>query len=419
MGYFYTLTKAADWLAAAQNKNNGWGMSQGQASSIVNTAEAIYVLTRAGKYHSQLVKGLKFIEDKLFPAIERSGRRTRYVIFALLAVYDHQDKVDSAFIRRCVQWLIEARNKDGAWGHDANNDGSRLYPTCFSLLILAQFGVDPRELESAFHWLASKRTESGWSFEDGKAVGAASTALAVLALRIIRDYNDDIFIKPKEFLLETTHWNNERENQPGTLWDHCTYMWVFPALVSLDVNPYAPTIAQGVRFINGLSDDQGWTEPFGGLTIRGQFWAVYAFDSLYRAFDPAIHIYRIDSERIQPTLSEPEFVNIKVHGPWAMVVPRKTYQLFTFMLLGASAIAFLGLHRILTSLSRWVDFGVAIGFFVLSYALVKKREKLFPRRLLWVIIGLVAGFSFIDLVFGESVLSLFNKLEVFRWNQER
>lgn len=418
MGYFDSLDRAADWLALVQNKNKGWGMSRGQASSIVNTAEAIYVLTRANRHYSKIDEGLAFIEARLFPAIEKSGPRTRYVVFALLAAFDHVEVVDQNFVKRCVRWLMDARNTDGAWGHDAKDGESRLYPTCFSLLMLTKFGVDVKDLESAFHWLVSKkRTESGWSFEDGKTASPAATAMAILALRIIKDYNEDIFTKPKEYLLETSHWNNERENLPGTLWDHCTYMWVFPALVSLDVNPYAPTIAQGVRFVNGLVDDHGWNEPFGGVTIRSQFWAVYALDCLANAFDPAIHIYRIDSERTQPTLSEPEFVHIKIRGPWAMVVPRKTYRLFTYLILSVSVIAFLGFHRLLSSISRWADFGVAVLFFTLGYVLVRKRRKLFPYRLLWIILGCVVILSFVDLVFGVSVLDLFKKLEIFRWNQ--
>jgi hypothetical protein len=416
MGYFYNLNKAADWLASVQNTNKGWGMSPKQASSIVNTAEAIYVLTKANKYNLQIFEGIDFIESKLFSSIERSGARTRYVFFALLAIQEHKDKVTSAFIEQCLNWLIQARNKDGGWGHEANDEQSRLFPTCLSLIMLAAFN-DLSGIETGFHWLINKKSESGWGFEEEKGVNPTATALAILALRKIRDYNDDIFIKPKEFLLETTHWGTERENLPGTLWEHCTYTWVFPALMSLDVNPYAPSIAEGVRFINKLTCDSGWTEPSGGETIRGQFWAVYALHSLQTAFDPAIHVYRIDSERTQPALSEPEFVNIKIHSNRAMIVPRKTYQVFTYALFFISVIAFLGLHRMLNLLPRWVDFLIAILFFVFVYFLVKKRKHLFHPKLLLLIISIVGIFSLIDLVFGISVINLFENLNDFIWNK--
>jgi hypothetical protein len=413
MGYFNNLNKAADWLVSIQNDNKGWGMSPGQASSIVNTAEAIYVLTRADKYHRQIYEGLDFIENRLFPSIERSGPRTRYVLFALLGILDHKNEVNLAFIEQCLDWVIQARNKDGGWGHNANDEQSCLFPTCLSLMMLSAFNRKIDEFEIGFHWLISRKSESGWSLEDEKTVSATATALAILALRIIRDYNDDIFIKPKELLLETSHWGNERENFPGTLWEHCTYMWIFPALVSLDVNPYAPVIAQGVRFINSLSCNSGWTEPSGGETIRGQFWAVYAFDALYKAFDPGIHIYRIDSERAQSTLSEPEFVITKVHSHWAMILPREIYKGFTYFLFLISVIAFLGLHRMLNSAPRWVDFGAAVLFFVVAYFLVSRRKHLFHPKVLWIIIAIIALLSFLDLVFGISVINLFEKLHNF------
>jgi len=385
-------------------------MSPRQASSIVNTAEAIYVLTKAEKYNLQISEGINFIESILFPSIERSGPRTRYVIFALLAMQEHKDKTTPAFIEQCLNWLTQARNKDGGWGHEANDEQSRLFPTCLSLVMLAAFNNNINEIETGFHWIISKKREAGWSFEEEKGITPTATALAVLALREIKDAEDEIFVKPKEFLLETTHWGTEIDNIPGALWEHCTYLWIFPALVSLDVNPYAAPIAEGVRFINELAHNNGWKEPSEGETIRAQFWAVYALNSLQKAFDPAIHIYRIDSERAQSTLSEPEFVNIKIRDKWAMIIPRQTYKLFTYVLFLISVVAFLGLHRKLNSLSRWVDFSIAIFLYIGVYFLVKKRTQLFHPKLLWIIISIVGVFSLVDLLSGYSISDLFKEL---------
>jgi len=415
VGYFEQLEAAADWLAGAQNSDNGWGMSHGQASSIVNTAEAIYVLTRATKHPERVKAGLEFIQARLFPAIEKQGGRTRYVFFALLGVADHLEKVNPDFVSRSVNWLIQARNKDGAWGHVANDQISRVFPTCMTLMLLAKLNHNPHDLQMGYNWLISKEKESGWSFDDEKGPQPTATALAVLALRNSKEHTHDIFTRPKEFLLQTNHWGTERENVPGTLWEHCSYTWIFSALVSLDVNPYDPTIAQGVIAINKLAHNNGWMEPSGGETIRGQFWAVMAFDALHKAFDPAIHIYRIDSEKAQTVLSEPEFVSIKVHSRLAMILPRVIYQLFVYLVLLLSLVTFLGIHRLVSGVPRLVDFLISVLCFVCVYYLVNKRKHLFPVKVLWVISGVVAVLGFLDLVFGIHVKGLFDLADQLKW----
>lgn len=408
MGYFDQLDIAADWLAAAQNPDHGWGMSHGQASSIVNTAEAIYVLTRAHRHDERVKTGLEFIQTRLFPAIEKQGPRTRYVFFALFGLLDHTSQADPLFVSKCVDWLLQARNKDGAWGHEANDQASRVFPTCMALICLAKLEKNFDGFEMAYNWLISKAGQSGWSFEDGKGPQPTATALAVLALRQCKDQTEEVFTRPKEFLLQTTYWGTERENIPGTLWEHCSYSWIFAALVSLGVNPYEPVVAQGVREVNRLAHNGGWIEPSGGQTIRGQFWAVMAFDALHRAFDPAIHIYRIDSERAQSVLSEPEFVNIKVRNSRAMVIPRGLYRLCAYLLLGLSFLIFLGVHRFVNAMPRVLDLVLSVLCFLCVYFLVKKRKHLFPARVIWVISGIVAVLGLLDLAFGLNVKSFFD-----------
>lgn len=408
MGYFEQLEKAADWLASIQNPNYGWGMSPGQDPSIVNTAEAIYVLTRAGKHQAAINGGLEFIQSKLFPSIEKQGRRTRYVFFALLAVIDHLDKVDTAFITSCSEWLIQARNKDGGWGHIANDEQSRLFPTCMTLIHLAKANHNSHDLEIGYKWLLLNKTiDSGWSFHESRNPTPTATAQAVLALRNYKDNSDNIFSRPKEMLLQTTHWGTERENIPGTLWEHCTYMWIFPALVSLDVNPYDPTIAQGVREVNELDCGNGWTEPSGGETIRGQFWAVFAFSALHKSFDPAIHIYRIDSQIAQAVLSESEFVIIKVRSSWAVILPKFIYKSLAYLLLFISFFTFLGINRLIPATPRFGDLIISVPCYVVAYYMVIKRKSLFHARLLWGLSSIIGLLGILDLLFGLSVIDLF------------
>lgn len=407
MGYGRTLEDAADWLVGVVNSDHGWGMSPGQASSIVNTAEAVYVLSRSRKYRSEIVEGLAFITTRLFPSLDKQGPRTRYVMFALLAMLDHLETTSGDFLLRCTGWLLEARNNDGGWGHLANDQESRIFPTCLSLTLLARLGVGSDRLEPSYNWLVSKAGPSGWSFDGSNSPSTTATAQAVVALREVKDASSELFTKSKEFLLATTHWGTERENLPGTLWDHCTYMWVFPALVSLDVDPYAPTLANGVREINRLICPNGWTEPSGGESIRGQFWAVFALDSLKEAFDPAIHVYRIDSERTQQALREPEFVNISIHRSWAVIVPRFLYKGLTYALVAVFFLTFTGLYR---SAPRELDFVVGVTAAVASYVLVTRRKGLFPKWLLRCLVAIASALTFVDLVLGWSIADMFNAI---------
>src|SRR6185369_9218834 len=104
MGYQRTIQDAARWLASNVNPDMGWGMSPGQASSIVNTAEAIYILTRAKGYAAEIENGLAYISNRLFKSLEEQGSRTRYVLFALLALTDHLEKVDSTLLLDSTDW---------------------------------------------------------------------------------------------------------------------------------------------------------------------------------------------------------------------------------------------------------------------------------------------------------------------------
>ncbi|MDI9312676.1 MAG: hypothetical protein QM535_20875 [Limnohabitans sp.] len=424
MGYYKQLNKSAEWLVSIQNQTNfGWGLSPGQGTSIVNTAEAVYVLSQTQSYHTEIKKGIDFIQSRLQISIDKQGNRTRYVFFALLGLIDNLDKSDVNFVNKWSEWLIKARNKDGAWGHEANDEQSLLFPTCMSLIILHRLNYKIQELETGYNWLASKVTDLGWSFGGSNQPSTTATAIAICALRNVRDADDPIFEKPKIILLQNERWATEREDHPGTLWEHSSYMWIFPAMFKLEIDPYNKTIAEGVRHINEYNCNHGWKEPSGGVTVRGQFWAVVAFEAVHMAFDPAIHPYRIESSIAQSALREPEYVNIRVHSSWSMIIPSKVYRLFTYSLLTVSFIAFLGIHRLANLLNRWFDFGVAIIFFVAVYFLVQKRKTLFSNSFWGYLFTIVAVLSFIDLVFDYSVKQIFEfiteKINQWSINQQK
>ena len=414
MGYHQKIVDASDWLNKHRNLDNGWGLSPEQASSIVNTAEAIYVLKKANRFYQSIKLGLDYIQHFLPIHVQKRGQRTRYVNFALLAYIENQELLDPAEITKWADWLISAKNADGAWGQVFNDGQSRLFPTCLSLMLLSRLPYQEEDSESAFNWLMSKKKATGWSFDsDGSPPSQSATALAVLALKHKKDFDGEILGDPKDLLLSTTQWATEPEDERGTAWRHCTYQWVFPALMALGVEPYHKTIAEGVRAINKYDFEGGWREPDGNKTVRGQFWAVFALDSIYRAYDPAIHTYRIDSERSQAALVEPTFVNIMVNTKWATIIPRRLYQGVTYSFLGISIVSFLGIYRFLDRIPRRADLFISALLFIATYFLVTSRKRLFPQSLFWAITIIAGILGLIDLVLGKSVNDLFKALSTF------
>jgi hypothetical protein len=318
--------------------------------------------------------------------------------------------VPKKLIDFCTDWLLNAQNDDGGWGHESKDGQSLLFPTCLSIIALEKY-LPENELHTGRNWIKSHVQELGWSF-DGTKVSNTATALAVLAL--VNDEESSAYLeKAKDLLLTTNQWNIEKGNTPGTLWEHCSYHWIFPALMKLGIDPYFSTIAQGVREINTLVVSNGWSEPGGGLTVRGQFWAVYAYNSLREAFDPAIHPYRIDSSIAQYTLSEPEFINIKVRSNWAFIIPAKLYVLAVYLLICISLTSFLGLHRVFTLEAKVLDFIVSVGTFLTAYILINKRKRYFlrSRRSRWIFrwfTVLILLLNLTDLILGYSVVDIFN-----------
>jgi MYXO-CTERM domain-containing protein len=396
---------------SVQNANDGWGRTQGLASSIVNTVEAVYVLKCAGEeqYQASIEKGLGFISKVTSGAIANQSR-SRYAFFALEAVINSKQYFSTEFVNTLVDWLFEARNPDGGWGHEARDGKSCLYPTVMSILRLVELGHRNR-LDTAVNWIVSKKQPTGWAFSSLQPPNHVATSMAVVALRKFRDEDDKIFADAKSDLLTIDSWTTAKEDQPGADWVHSAHMWGFAALTRLGLEPYIKPIAEGVRQINSLACDQGWREPDGHLTVRGQYWATMAFEALQEGFDPAVHVYRIDAARAHSFTLEPEFVHIRPHTRWTTVVPSRVYVAVTYLLFSFSAFFFLGVNRLIPEPPPIVDFVGAVTLFGLGWLFVRRRRRYFPRWFMKPLLGFFAVLSIIDIVFGISLT------EVWRWIQ--
>jgi hypothetical protein len=405
------LAAAAEWLAQIQNsKNGGWGRTPELASSIVNTAEAMFVLNVAGReqYRPAVKKGAEFIERVTAKSL-RERELSRFAFFALLAATVNRADFPMEFVAHVVEWALSARNPDGAWGNKSRDGESRLYPTAMMILALNKLGRH-EQLETAKNWLLSSRQDNGWSFSAAQGPSPVATSIAVVALRDFLPETDSVFSQVKTNLLTIESWVTAKEDMPGADWVHSAHMWGFSALTALGVEPYVKPIAEGVRELNTLTCRQGWREPDGHLTVRGQYWAVMAFEALHKAFDPAVHVYQIDSARAQSIALEPKFVVIRPHTPWTVTLPAVAYRWITYGLLFLAGWFFLGLNRLTPDPGKYGDFLLGLLSFLGAWTLIKKRRSHFPK---WGVRLLLSGMAIVTalhLILGWSVAEIWERL---------
>lgn len=419
MGYFRQLAKAANWLADHQNPDGGWGLNPGQASSVVNTAESIFILEQANylcdiSCSSQILNGFKFIWEKLPTQLEKFPR-TRYVQFALWnfpnPLIDYPEEV-----KRYAEWLLKAQNSDGGWGHQLKDNQSAIFPSVLSLLILSRLNMHTKQSRTkGMSWLLSKRNGKGqWEFNPGQSSQTA-TAQAVYAL-VNNGYKIDADMAKSliEFLSINVDWDVEIENVPGTKWEHARVLWVVPSLLLLGVDPYASVIADAVRKVNSFAYDNGWKEPDGAETIRGQFWIASMYTSLHKAFDPGIVTYRIDSalSMQRQEYLEPEYVHLLPSSKYfRFMFHSRWYRLAAYLCLLGSFCILLLIPTTDLTVKKSVIVGtlsvLTVSFFLTSLVLIKKRKALFHpwicKKLFPSILGIFIAFQIASAALGTSV----------------
>jgi hypothetical protein len=414
MGYQDRLNAAAVWLQSIQRPlDGGWGLAAGQSSSIVNTAEALFVLRRARFLPEAVKRGLAFVRGNLDEhlADTERGRRVRYVAFALLAFLEFRDLISDAEVERCVTWLLYARNSDAGWGHEAHDGNSQLFTTAVTMWLLRTSGVAPSMLDASEQYVLGLAGEDGWSLERGQSSSEVANAFALLALGGRYDASRSV-ATARQTLLQTSQWGSVQESVPGTVWTHSTFAWVLPQLTRIVESPFAPVVADGIRYINSLACARGWSETPGrsDVSVRSQFWATMALSAVQDSFDPAKHALRVDAARAQENLPEPEFVKIAVHSTWATIMPAKAYRAAIVLLVTVALLILYGAHRGLSLLPHRADAVLSLAPLAVAYALVRKRPTLFPRIGRWAA-GTLVALELFHLIFGISLTEIAETLQ--------
>jgi hypothetical protein len=408
MTYVDDLNRSAAWLVDSQNPDGGWGLTPRQESSLVNTAEALFVLRRSGMHGPAVVRGREFLRTQVFPHIEKRGPRIRYVAFTLLALAEGRRDDSAIVIGQCSKWLLAARSADHGWPSEKGNQESDLLSTYLALHSLLNGGCDVEMLELSLNWLLSRANANGWSLEPNGPPSALACAYAVRILSRTHYRSHDLVRVASTVLYQNRDWGSVDEAIPGTVWKHTAFPIVVPALIDLGAEPYSPTIADGVRFINTLrSSEGGWNESAGpgARSIRGQYWAVMALDAVANAFDPGIHSIRIDAERAQPNLAEPAFVKLKVHSRWATILPSPIYRGLAYGLVAGSVAILFGVFRLLPASPPALDPVIAAVLLLSAYQLARYRPKQFPR--LYPHARLIAvAFAVIGLLLGAGIATV-------------
>jgi len=256
---------------------------------------------------------------------------------------------------------------------------------------------------TSYNWLISKKINGLWKFHENSDPSEIASAMSILALKT--HYNKIYKTEEAEnFISKYSLWGTEIENIPGTKWEHCSYMWIFPALLSIGQSPNTVEIIKGINKIVKQKSEFGWTEPDGAKTIRGDFWVVYAMDSIISQFDPEMHLNN---------LIEPNWVHIFANKRWEIIIPKKIYKyiIYTFSLF--SIICFLRLNRFYAYLPDLFDLGLSIMFFVLVYNFVKLKPDIFPKHIKKIILSFLALLVIIQLILGYTLKDIFFMSKLF------
>ena len=419
MAYFVQLAGAAKWLLENRNPDGGWGMVPGQPSSMVNTAEALYVLQRAGAPTSDCAPSIEYMKGSLDEHLRDRGKRVRYVALPLLTLAECFPNTERRFQRKAAEWLVRARNADQGWGEVERNGQSDIFSTYLAASALnAAAWNRAKDVTAAADWMLREHSAEGWSLHAQQSYSATATAYAVAVLAMAGLSDRPSYQQGRELLLANDSWDNEEVVIAGTKWLHSKPTAIIRALVQSETDILHPTVAEAVRSFQRRITPEGWTEKESENTptIRSQYWATYGLDPIIRHFDPSIVIPRIDAMRQQGALQEPLFLPFATGTRFHTILPAPLFRLATWGAALTGLFAAFGLQEAIPAPNQSVVSWAGIALLAASLYLMSKRPTHFPamgpwaRRLLLMIslLGVLYDVDPTEVV--EALKRLFSKL---------
>lgn len=332
------ISRATERLICSTNEDDGWGLTIGQASSIVNTAEALSVIKMHGQTldstaNSVVTRAQHYIARNapvhILPRKDGGrGENVRYVSFALNGMLQFPELISKDVFESivwCINWLKNNKRDDG-WAETVSMSDTSIGQTAIitSALCLAYRSLPPYVLSDQsllekliLHGvtsIAKHRRADGWwpartfATTDGSPT---KTSLAVNALIEAKSVNgaecyklrfgeayskhareallDDVIVESvlcleKDYPRWIRHMEDDRE-VPGTDWKDPAYAAATWACANGGLHPdSSEAIRSALVHIRALwnESDMLWCDgPRSKGTLRSTFHTVRALKAVH------------------------------------------------------------------------------------------------------------------------------------------
>jgi hypothetical protein len=302
------LARAALKVASLQDPNDGgWGLRASQASSVVNTCEALWVLSASEMYGPEIARGIEYLTKAMPRHCQPRGhngmgrgQNTRFITFGLLGLaagrhYWATDTNDTAVW--ALEWLINNKLEDG-WPEVAGVNDASIFQTSAALLAAARLSTVSQLAEGDIQSKISKvaeiaasgllrhRLSSGaWPRQTfNERMSPAKTSWATIAFTEIGNSDlfesmgwygsaHDIAARASEVLVSrANHWIGFLELDPdviGTQWTHLAHPLSLIAITRAYPEPFCVALTAAWRdYEEYWIDSRGdWFERHEGQTI--------------------------------------------------------------------------------------------------------------------------------------------------------
>jgi hypothetical protein len=300
------IKASADFLISRRNPNDGgWGLNieKGfQASSIVNTAESLFVINKAGYQIDDLEKTIQFLKKGIADHTISRGDNLRYLTFGiwglLIAGLDSSD----IFVRTVAERIEERIIGDLGWAENVDDKEIHIWPTFHSLWMLNKIHGSDYITTKYYKCLANllstgRKNAYKWGFTETKDISLAATAYVLILLaRFYPGTSDTLQTRASVLeMLSKALMNNqplEVESVAGTDWHHYSYCWALKAIHStslpLDEGTFSATL-KVLNYIDNLfCDGRGYCKPGTPVcNVPSNYNHVLALDAVIENFDPS------------------------------------------------------------------------------------------------------------------------------------